>query len=377
MSVASQSEASVPFVDVGASIDGLREAILADVAALFESGAFTNGPEVEEFERAFATYCRTAHCVGVSNGLDALRLALLAAGIQDGDEVLVPANTFVATFAAIRQAGGRPVPVDASERDYNIDPVLAEQAIKSGTRFLVPVHLYGQLADMRALTEIAEPCDLGVIEDAAQAHGATRDGFRAGSGGLAGTFSFYPSKNLGAAGDAGAIVTDNGELAPRLRALREHGQKTKYVHEAEGYTARLDTLQAIVLLHKLPRLDRWNEERRSAARFYGEALDGLGDLRLPPVPEGSNPVWHLYVVRTEDPDRLAAHLAGRGISTGRHYPQPPHLSSAFSWLGYSRGAFPVTEDLADHGLSLPIFPGITEEQLEAVRAAVAEHFERG
>ena len=377
MSVASQSEASVPFVDVGASIDGLREAILADVAALFESGAFTNGPEVEEFERAFATYCRTAHCVGVSNGLDALRLALLAAGIQDGDEVLVPANTFVATFAAIRQAGGRPVPVDASERDYNIDPVLAEQAIKSGTRFLVPVHLYGQLADMRALTEIAERRDLGVIEDAAQAHGATRDGFRAGSGGLAGTFSFYPSKNLGAAGDAGAIVTDNGELAPRLRALREHGQKTKYVHEAEGYTARLDTLQAIVLLHKLPRLDRWNEERRSAARFYGEALDGLGDLRLPPVPEGSNPVWHLYVVRTEDPDRLAAHLAGRGISTGRHYPQPPHLSSAFSWLGYSRGAFPVTEDLADHGLSLPIFPGITEEQLEAVRAAVAEHFERG
>jgi dTDP-4-amino-4,6-dideoxygalactose transaminase len=264
--------------------------------------------------------------------------------------------------------------VDVSERDYNLDVAAVAAAITPRTRFLLPVHLYGQLADVRALADIAARHDLQLLEDACQAHGAERDGVRAGAAGTAAAFSFYPGKNLGAMGDAGALVTDDAELAARVRALREHGQRAKYVHELEGYTARLDTLQALVLSRKLPLLDGWNEERRAAAAFYTAELAGVGDLVLPPVPDGSDPVWHLYVVRTAEPDRLAAALAERGVATGRHYPQPPHLSGAYAWLGHRRGEFPVTEALADELLSLPIFPGITEEQLHAVAAAVADAF---
>ena len=234
------------------------------------------------------------------------------------------------------------------------------------TRFVVPVHLYGQMADMRRLREIAAAQDFTVIEDAAQAHGAERDGLRAGAAGTAAAFSFYPSKNLGAAGDAGALVTDDDAIAERARALRHHGELQKYRSAFEGYTARLDTVQAIVLLHKLPRLDAWIAERRAAARFYSVALEGVGDLRLPPVAEGSDPVWHLYVVRTDDPEELARHLDTRGIGTGRHYPEPPHLSEAFAWLGHGPGSFPVTERIAREALSIPLFPGISELQLTAV-----------
>jgi len=347
---------------------------LADIAELLDSGKFHYGPQVAEFETRFAEYCEGSHCVGISNGIDALRLALLAAGLERGEEVIVPANTFIATFAAIHQAGGIPIPVDASERDYNVDSSLVESSLTHRTRFIVPVHLYGQMADMRAVTKLAEQHGLEVIEDACQAHGAERDGSRSGSLGRAAAFSFYPSKNLGAAGDAGAVVTSDADLAARLRALRHHGELEKYRHAFEGYTARLDTVQAIVLLHRLPHLDRWTEERRTAARFYSEALEGVGDLRLPPVAAGSNPVWHLYVVRTGDPEGLAGHLAIRGIGTGRHYPEPPHLSLAFSWLGYERNDFPVAEALAAEGLSLPIFPGITAQQLDAVRDAIVEYF---
>jgi dTDP-4-amino-4,6-dideoxygalactose transaminase len=366
----------VPFVDLRALHAPLKEQVLADIGDLIDSAAFTNGAAVAAFEDAYARFCGTAHCVGVASGLDALRLGLRAAGLRPGDEVLVPANTFVATLEAVSQAGGVPVPADVTEADYNLDPDAAAAAAGPATRFLLPVHLYGQMADMGRLTALAARLDLVILEDACQAHGAERDGVRAGRGGRAAGFSFYPGKNLGAMGDAGALVTDDPRLAETVRALREHGQRRKYVHELEGYTARLDALQARVLARKLPLLGGWNEQRRAIARAYGEALRGVGDLMLPPVPAGSRPVWHLYPVRTADPDALAAFLGARGIGTGRHYPEPVHLSPAYRHLGYRRGAFPVSEALAAQLLSLPIFPGMTEAQIAAVAEAVADFFDR-
>jgi dTDP-4-amino-4,6-dideoxygalactose transaminase len=365
-----QLETMVPFVDLEPIHAQLKAAILDEIAELIDTGAFVNGPQIAAFEEAFAAYCGSSHCVGVSSGIDALRLALEAGGIEQGDEVIVPAHTFVATFAAVTQVGGRPVPVDVSEDDYCLDPA----RVGGSARFLMPVHLYGQMADMQVLEKIAVEAEMTIVEDACQAHGASRDGWTAGTVGAAGAFSFYPSKNLGAMGDAGALITDDAEIAERARILREHGQTAKYHHEAVGYTARLDTLQAIVLLHKLELLDEWIEQRRAAARFYTETLAGVGDLRLPSVARGSEPAWHLYVVRTEDPSSLGAYLAGHGIGTGRHYPEPPHLSPAFSSLGYARGDFPVAEAIAEEGLSVPLFPGITEEQLDAVAAAIVAYF---
>ncbi|MGH3004328.1 MAG: DegT/DnrJ/EryC1/StrS family aminotransferase [Gaiellaceae bacterium] len=368
---------SVGFLELRHVHEDLKAEILEDISRLIDANAFTNGPQVREFERAFAEWCGSRECVGLASGLDALRLAFLAAGIEPGDEVILPANTFIATFEAVTQAGGRPVPVDVGESDYNLDVGAVEAAITARTRFLLPVHLYGQMADMHGLAALAERQGLRIVEDACQAHGATRDDLVSGAVGLAGAFSFYPGKNLGAMGDAGALVTDDEDLAAKMRALREHGQREKYRHELEGYTARLDTVQALVLLHKLPHLERWNEERRSVAGAYTSALEGIGDLGLPPVPEGSDPVWHLYVVRTAAPERLAAFLGERGIGSGRHYPEPAHLSPAYAWLGYESGAFPVTERLASELLSLPIFPGMSEEQVDAVVRAISEYFGRG
>jgi dTDP-4-amino-4,6-dideoxygalactose transaminase len=367
----------VPFVDLGPSHAPVAEAIVDEISELVQAGAFTNGPQVAAFERAFADYCGVEHCVGLASGLDALRLALIAGGIERGDEVLVPADTFIATFEAVSQAGGVPVPVEVSEEDYNLDPAAVEAAITPRTRFLLPVHLYGQVSDMRALGEIAERHGLFVLEDACQAHGATRDGVRAGAAGHAAAFSFYPSKNLGAFGDAGALVTNDESLAESMRALREHGQRAKYRHDLEGYTARLDTIQAIVLSHKLPLLDGWNEDRRAQARYYSEALDGVGDLRLPRIAADSQPVWHLYVIRTAEPPRLAEFLQERGVATGRHYPEPPHLSKAYAHLGHREGGFPVAEAIGRECLSLPVFPGLREEQLEAVVSGVEAYFRDG
>jgi dTDP-4-amino-4,6-dideoxygalactose transaminase len=366
---------AVPFLDLRAIHAAIKADVLADVADLIDASAFANGPAVAEFEAVFARYCGTRVCVGVSSGLDALRLGLLAAGIGPGDEVVVPANTFVATVEAVSQAGATPVLADASEADFALDPAAAEAAVGPRTRALMPVHLYGRLADMRALGRLAERRGLAVFEDACQAHGADRDGIRAGSAGLAASFSFYPGKNLGAMGDAGALVTDDEELAEKVRALREHGQRRKYEHDVPGYTARLDTLQALVLLRKLPLLDGWNDERRAAAAFYGEALDGVGDLVLPGGAQDGHPVWHLYVIRTADPDALLASLKARGISGGRHYPQPVHLTGAYAHLGHREGDFPVAERLSREVVSLPMFPGITEAQLTAVVDGVQAHFD--
>jgi dTDP-3-amino-3,4,6-trideoxy-alpha-D-glucose transaminase len=360
----------VPFLDLAPQHRDLKAGILGDLADLLDSGAFTNGPAVAEFEQSFAAYTGVRRCVGVASGLDALRLALIAAGLECGDQVVVPALTFAATFEAVTQARGVPVPADVSWEDYNLDPAAAASATGRRTRFILPVHLYGQLADIAALRTFGIP----LIEDACQAHGASRDGFRAGAAGLAAAFSFYPGKNLGAAGDAGALVTEDDALADVVVALREHGQRAKYHHDLEGYTSRLDTVQALVLLRKLPLLDEWNGERARVAAQYGEQLAEVGDLRLPPVPDGSEPVWHLYPVWTERPEALAGFLAERGVATGRHYPEPPHLSAAYARFGWRRGQFPVAEDLAAHLLSLPIFPGMTDGQVDAVTGAVAEFF---
>ncbi len=370
-----QAGPTVPFLDFAPMHRPLEPALLDDIAQLLRSGAFTNGPAVAQFEEAFAAYCRVGHCVGVGSGLDALRLGLLATGIEPGAEVVVPAATFVATLEAVTQAGGVPVVVDISEDDYCLDPAAAAAAVGPRTHALMPVHLYGQLADMRALRRVADGSGVAIIEDACQAHGATRVGERAGAAGVAAAFSFYPGKNLGAAGDAGALVTRDAEVAARVRALREHGQTAKYVHAYEGWTSRLDTIQAIVLLHKLPELETWNGQRRDAAAFYMDALSEVGDLRLPPVAPGSSPVWHLYVVRTSDPDGLATWLHDRGIGAGRHYPDPVHLTDAYARLGHSAGDFPVAEALARECLSLPIFPGMTEQQLDAVSEAVRTFFD--
>ena len=366
---------AVPFLDLAPTHAPLKEALLEEIGELFDTGAFTNGPAVGRFEEAFAAYCGVDHCVGVASGLDALRLGLLATWLEAGDQVIVPAVTFVATLEAVRQAGGVPVLADISDDDYGLDPAAAAAAVDSRTRALMPVHLYGQMADMRGLRTVAEKHALAVIEDACQAHGAERDGLRAGSAGGAAAFSFYPGKNLGAAGDAGAFVTNDDDASSRLRALREHGQTAKYVHALEGWTARLDTIQALVLSHKLPLLDEWNEQRRAAAAFYEDGLAGVGDLRLPPTASGSAPVWHLYVVRTTDPTALALCLRERGIGTGRHYPDPVHLTEAYAHLGYRRGDFPVAEALSRECLSLPIFPGIDEAQLAAVVDGVRSYFD--
>jgi dTDP-4-amino-4,6-dideoxygalactose transaminase len=367
----------VPFLDLHSSHDPIKGLVLDAIEAIIDDGRFVNGPDVSAFEDAFARYCGTASSVGVGSGLDAILIALLSSGLEPGSEVLVPANTFVATFEAVTQAGGLPVPVDVTEKDFNIDPEAAEAAITPKTQVLLPVHLYGQMADMRALRAIAFRHGLKLVEDACQAHGAERDSLRAGGVGDAGAFSFYPGKNLGAMGDAGALVTNDAELDVVARALREHGQYAKYQHVHKGFTARLDTIQAAVLLRKLEYLEEWNQARRGAAQMYGESLADVGDVRPQPVPRGSSPVWHLYTIRTESRDALAAYLQTARIGTAMHYPCPPHLSEAYADLGFGRSAFPVSEALADELLSLPMFPNISPDQIERVTGAIATFFADG
>jgi dTDP-4-amino-4,6-dideoxygalactose transaminase len=367
----------VPFLDLSRVHGELKEELLEAFARLIDTGEFTNGPDVGRFEAEFARYCGSEHCVGVSSGLDGLRLALLGLGVGAGDEVILPALTFAATAEAVTQVGATPVFADIRDDDYGIDAAAAAAAITARTRVIVPVHLYGQMANMRALEDATARSDLVLIEDACQAHGARRDGCTAGVIGAAGVFSFYPGKNLGAMGDAGAVVTDDVELVATLRALREHGQRRKYEHEVEGYTARLDTLQAAVLLLKLSHLEAWNEARSDAAAWYTQALADVGDLRLPAVAAASEPAWHLYVIRTSDPEGLSQFLRERGIGSGRHYPQPLHLAPAYERLGHRPGAFPVSERVAAQAVSLPLFPGITEDELARVARTVREYFDGG
>lgn len=364
---------TVPFVDLQSQYLALREDILARADSVFRRGAFILGDEVAEFEKAFAGFCGAKHCVGVATGCDALFLALRARGIGPGHEVIAPANTFIATVLAITAAGATPVLVDCLEEDFTMDPAAVARAVTGKTRALMPVHLYGQAARMDELSAIARAHGLVIIEDAAQAHGGTYRGRPCGTLGDASGFSFYPAKNLGCYGDGGAVVTDSAEIAEFARNYRNYGQSRKYHHDVAGWNSRLDTVQAAILLAKLPRLAAWNEARRRCALHYEAGLAGL-PLLLPRVRPECVPVWHLYVVRSTRRDELLAHLGRRGISCGIHYPVPVHLQKAYAGLGLARGGFPVAEKVAGEILSLPMYPELAAGQIDHVCAAVAEFF---
>ncbi len=357
---------NVPFLDVGASYRELQSELDAAYKRVMESGWYILGEELEAFEREFAAYCGVKHCIGVGNGLEALHLILRAYGIGPGDEVIVPANTYIATWLAVSYAGARPVPVEPDPRTFNLDPGRIQAAITVRTRAILPVHLYGQPAQMDAICSIAREHSLKVIEDAAQAHGAAYRGRRAGSLGDGAGWSFYPGKNLGALGDAGAVTTDDDELADRVRVLRNYGSRVKYSNEVKGYNSRLDPLQAAFLRVKLRHLDEWNRRRKSIAAIYDKSLAKIGELVLPYVPEGIDAGWHLYVVR--HPRRLALqkHLTDLGVGTLIHYPVPPHLSKAYAEMGCKIGDFPITEESAATVLSLPMGPHLQAEQMQHV-----------
>jgi dTDP-4-amino-4,6-dideoxygalactose transaminase len=345
---------NVPFLDLKAQYRELHEQLDAAYRRVAESGRFILGPEVEQFESEFAAYCGAKHCVGAGNGLDALHLILRAAGIGSGDEVIVPGNTYIATWLAVSYAGATPIPVEPDERTYNIDPDKIEAAITERTRAIMAVHLCGQPADMDAINEVALRHDLMVIEDCAQAHGASYKGAGAGTLGFAAAFSFYPGKNLGALGDGGAVTTNNDELARRLRIMGNYGSEVKYYNEIKGINSRLDEVQAAFLRVKLARLDEWNVQRKQIAKDYLQALAGVSNLTLPHVPDWADPVWHLFMVRHPQRDLLQKHLTANGVGTIIHYPLPPHLQKAYAELGYQRGSFPISEKLADEVLSLPM-----------------------
>lgn len=364
----------VPFVDLRAQYETLRDEVEARMGRVLESGSFILGPHVLEFEHAFADYLDVRHAIGLANGTDALLLTLKALGIGPGDEVITAANTFVATVEAIVHAGARPFLVDIDPASYTLDPARVGRAVTPRTRALIVVHLYGQSADLDALAALARRHDLILIEDATQAHGAWYRGQRVGSIGRAACFSFYPAKNLGAYGDAGAAVTNDDDLARSLRKLRDHGSAAKYDHEVVGYNSRLDELQAAVLLAKLPHLDRWNALRQNHAHRYDALLSGVPGVTTPVQRAEGSHVFHLYVIRVAQGERdtLREYLGERGIGTGIHYPQPVHLTAAFRHLGYRVGAFPVAEAAAAEVLSLPVYPELTEEQVAYVAQQIAQ-----
>ena len=362
---------NIPFLDLGAPYRELRPEIDAAVARVLASGWFVGGPEVDAFEADYAAYCGATHCIGVANGLDALHLALRAMDVGPGDEVIVPSNTYIATWLAVSQCGATPVPVEPDARTCNIDPALIEAAITPATRVILPVHLYGQPADMDAILAIARRHGLRVLEDGAQAHGARYRGQRLGAHGDAVAWSFYPGKNLGAMGDGGAVTTNDAQLADRLRVLRNYGSRVKYVNEVQGTNSRLDPLQAAILRVKLAHLDDWNERRRAIAARYQQGLASRG-LSLPQVPDWAEPVWHLYVVQHPQRDGLQQQLQAAGVGTLIHYPIPPHLQQAYAVAGFAQGQFPKAEQMASQCLSLPMGPHLADAQAGAVISAVNE-----
>lgn len=363
-----------PLVDLGAQYAAIREEIDPVIARVISECNYVLGPEVEEFEQAFARVAGCEHGVGVGSGLDALRLALMGLDVGPGDEVILPANTYIATALAVSAVGARPVLVDCDPGIYNIDTSLVEPEITPRTKVIIPVSLTGQSADMDPLLDIADKHGLHVIEDAAQAHGASYKGRPCGSSGTAGCFSFYPGKNLGAYGDGGMVTTNDRELATRLRRLRNYGQEEKHHHTEKGLNARLDTLQAAVLAVKLRHLSEWNESRAARADAYRKALDGVGDLVFQRRAAYSTHVYHLFVVETGRRTALQERLKRAGIQTGIHYPIPIHLQRAYEDLGYARGDFPQAERLAKRMLSLPMYPELNFEHLRRTAGEVEAFF---
>ena len=359
----------VPFLDVGAAYRELQAELDGAVARVLASGRYVLGAEGEAFEAEFAAYIGVKYCVGTGNGLEALHLALRAMGIGPGDEVIVPGNTYIATWLAVTYAGATPVPVEPDPRTYNLDPDRIAGAVTKRTKAVLPVHLYGQPADMDPVLEVSRAHGLRVLEDAAQSHGASYKGRRAGGLGDAAGWSFYPSKNLGAVGDGGAVTTNDRELAERVRLLRNYGTRVKYMNEVQGFNSRLDEIQAAVLRVKLQRLDAWNARRRQVAARY---LDALKDTQvtLPRVPAWADPSWHLFVVRSRRRDALQRHLREAAVGTLIHYPVAPHLQPAYRSLGFRRGRLPLSEAIHREALSLPIGPHLTDDQASRVIQAV-------
>jgi len=356
----------IPLVDLRLQHEEIAEEVSRGFEAVFERTAFVLGPALDEFEEAFARFSDVRQCIGVGSGTDAIEMILRAEGIGSGDEVIVPANTFIATALAVTRVGARPVFVDCDPDFHLIDVEQTKAAIGAATRGILGVDLYGQIAPFEQLEDLARGRGIAVMEDAAQSHGARRNGCRAGGFGVAAATSFYPGKNLGAYGDAGAVLCNDEAFAQRVRELRNWGGTVKYDHPVAGFNSRLDTLQAVVLRAKLDRLERWNAQRCEAAARYAELFADASDIGLPKVATENECVWHLYVVRVPERDRVLAELHEAGIGAGVHYPKPCHLQGAYDDLGYREGAFPVAEKAAGEILSLPLFPGITVEQQEQV-----------
>ena len=364
----------VPFLDLAAAQQELKPALTSAFDRVLDSGWFIMGAECERFESEFANFCGTKNCIGVGNGLEALHLILRAAGIGPGDEVIVPSNTYIATWLAVSYTGATPVDVEPSIDTFNIDPKKVERKITSKTKAVLAVHLYGLAADMTALSQICKRNNLKLFEDAAQAHGSILNGRRTGALSLAAGFSFYPGKNLGALGDAGAVTTDDDDLADNIRVLRNYGSRKKYFNEVKGYNSRLDEVQAALLRAKLPKIDEWNSRRSRIADRYLESLKGLPNLYLPEPGLPGEHTWHLFVVRTSKRTELAKFLAERDIGTLIHYPVPPHLSDAYVDLSIAKGSLPIAEDLADTVLSLPIGPHMNDQQIDHVIESVQLFF---
>ena len=363
--------AAIPFLNLHAAYQELKPDIDKAVGRVLDSGYYILGPEVEAFEAEFARYCEASQAIGVGNGLDALVLALRALGIGVGDEVLVPSNTFIATWLAVTAVGATPVPVEPDPATHNIDAARLSRALTGRTRAVIAVHLYGQPADLAALSAFCREHGLRLIEDAAQAHGARHRGRRIGAEGDVACWSFYPGKNLGALGDGGCVTTSDPDLAERVRLLRNYGSREKYVHEEVGTNSRLDPLQAAILRVKLAHLDAWNDRRRKIAALYLDRLRGTG-LTLPEVPNWAEPVWHLFVVRHPDRDTLRQRLQEAGIGTLIHYPIAPHMQNAYAGLGIAPDALPIARKLADEVLSLPIGPQMELEAAERVAEVVRQ-----
>jgi dTDP-4-amino-4,6-dideoxygalactose transaminase len=361
----------VPYFDLSAQYLGLRDEILESLDRVCRDASFVLGDEVEQFEREFADYCGATHCVALNSGTSALHLALLAADVQPGDEVVTTPNTFIATAEAISYTGARPVFVDVRPETANIDPDLLEAAITERTRAIIPVHLYGRPADLGPILAVAERHGLPVIEDACQAHGASYRGGRVGTFGLAATFSFYPAKNLGACGEGGALTTNDEDVARFARTMRAHGEATRYWHDAVGFNYRMDGFQGAVLRIKLRRLDEWTAKRRELAALYRELL-AAAKVDVPYDSPDDESVYHLFAVYADERDSVRAALDQRGVGTGIHYPVPVHLQKAYAGLGHERGAFPHTERACDRVLSLPIYPEMPREHVEYAASALAE-----
>ena len=360
---------TIPFLDLGAAYRELQLDIDSAVSRVMNSGWYILGPEVEAFEAEWASWCGAADAVGLANGLDALILALRALDIGRGDEVIVPSNTYIATWLAVSAVGARPVPVEPDPITFNIDPSRIADAITPATKAILAVHLYGQPADLDPIVALARARGIAVVEDAAQAHGARYKRQRIGSHGDVVCWSFYPGKNLGALGDAGAITTNRADIADRVRVLRNYGSRVKYVNEVQGMNSRLDPLQAAILRVKLSHLDDWTNRRREIAAVYAEGLKGTG-LILPQAPEWADPAWHLYVVRTSIRDALQQQMTQAGIGTMIHYPIPPHMQDAYKELRLSPEALPIATQLADEVLSLPIGPHLSADSVRAIVTAI-------